>query len=255
MIARPRMEAWHRRVGEAGAVALMAAALATAPAPAAAAAPAEEYSPAKRRQVVADFASCVIRRHPQRASQAVLQQLNNDEIIRRQGRLIDSFCVLRDPQGRLTVRLPGPLMRYALADALVRSNPTVRVTNPPSIARLDHRNIAEADYRPRPGRRFKPQEAEEKAKSRDEALVHVALSRFGECVVRVSPNAADSLVRSPVYSAAEQVAYRALATATCLQEGQKVEFSRDVLRGTVAMNYYRLAHAPRVSVPSQGSAR
>jgi hypothetical protein len=41
--------------------------------------------------------------------------------------------------------------------------------------------------------------------------------------------------------------------AACLPSGQKLEFNKATLRGTIAMNFYRLAHAPRTIAPAGAS--
>ena len=54
-------------------------------------------------------------------------------------------------------------------------------------------------------------------------------------------------------SAQETAQFGAMTTAfaTCLPEGQTLAFGKLALRGTVAINYYRLAHA--VAAPGGGT--
>jgi hypothetical protein len=64
-------------------------------------------------------------------------------------------------------------------------------------------------------------------------------------VVRVNPAAARTLLLTRPESAEEKAAFATmnLAFATCLPEGVTMSFGKTALRGTVAMNYYRLAKA------------
>ena len=73
------------------------------------------------------------------------------------------------------------------------------------------------------------------------------LSRFGECVVRVDPAASKALLMTDRGSADERAAFGGLSTAlgTCLAEGKTLNFNKASLRGSIAVNYYRLAAAAR----------
>jgi len=115
-------------------------------------------------------------------------------------------------------------------------------------APLPHRDLNEADYRPKAGRTPKPKELAELQKQRERDGLERLLSIFGECIVRADPAAALQLVVTKPSSAEENQAFDAMngALASCLVSGQKLEFSKGALRGTIAMNLYRLARAPRV---------
>ena len=80
----------------------------------------------------------------------------------------------------------------------------------------------------------------------EKAKVMGALSRYGECVVRRDPNDSRLWVLTPPDSPDEDGRIDALRPffGACLKDG-KVAFSKATLRGAVALNYYRLAHAPR----------
>ena len=72
---------------------------------------------------------------------------------------------------------------------------------------------------------------------------------FGECVVRTDPARAHVLLMTPPGSLAERAAIDALAPAfgDCVVQGGRFTATRPILRGLVAISYYRLAHAARVA--------
>lgn len=77
------------------------------------------------------------------------------------------------------------------------------------------------------------------------AADQVALRLFADCTARANPDAARSLILSAVGSGAENAAFAALGEALggCLVAGERVAFSRPVLRGVIAEALYRLSQA------------
>lgn len=69
---------------------------------------------------------------------------------------------------------------------------------------------------------------------------------LGECVVRSAPGSVEALLRTPIASPQEDAALRALhmALGRCVAQGATYSLSPEVVRGTLALAYYRLAHAP-----------
>ena len=76
------------------------------------------------------------------------------------------------------------------------------------------------------------------------------LSRYGECVVRADPAGSRALLAAKPETPEEASRFAALrlALATCLPEGHTLEFGKLALRGTIAVNYYRLAKAAAAGV-------
>jgi hypothetical protein len=105
--------------------------------------------------------------------------------------------------------------------------------------------VKDTDYQPKPG--MKPDELAQLAKDRKEAVAVSALSVYGECVARADPADALRLVLSEPGSAAETQAFSSInpALASCLIQGQRIELGKPMLRGSLAVNLYRLAKAPR----------
>lgn len=83
----------------------------------------------------------------------------------------------------------------------------------------------------------------------DEAQSFWVLGKYGECVVRTNPAAAKALLLTRVETSGEARAFDALrqALGECLPEGKTLAFGKLVLRGTIAVNYYRVAHAAHSS--------
>ncbi len=154
-----------------------------------------------------------------------------------------------------SIGFSNDLFRFALADALVASEyASGGPTDFSDRALLTHHSgPTRADLDAALAK-------EKSAKKRDEvrgwflqAESSTALSRYGECVARVDPVDARLWMLTKPGSSEEATRIDALRPAfgACLKEG-KVAFSKATLRGTVALNYYRLAHAPARPVAEQG---
>ncbi|HEY0027491.1 MAG TPA: hypothetical protein VGC35_06445 [Allosphingosinicella sp.] len=73
----------------------------------------------------------------------------------------------------------------------------------------------------------------------------IALARFGDCVARTDPGNARSMLVNVPDSRGETAALQALKSRLggCIPQGQKISFSRSVLRASIAEGLYRLARA------------
>jgi hypothetical protein len=213
----------------------------------AAAAPKSDASLKETRLLIKSYGDCVIRRERRRASQAIVANVNNQELVRNYRELIDGTCIPLLPGETIRMKFGGDQFRYAIADALVRAT----LKGPPpvldEVPALSHREPIEPS-------RFTPKGRPLKEKAYQSALPDYQtdqtfsyLSRYGECVVRVDPAAARALLLSDPESADEMVRFGALRTAlgTCLPEGKTRSFGKVVLRGAIAINYFRLASAAR----------
>lgn len=231
---------------------LAAAFLAAAPA-AAAQTGDTEFSTKETRAVTHGYAKCVVKAQPVRAAAAIRDNVDNATILRKYPQLIVGDC-LRNSSGRLlTARFTGDLYRYALADALVSRD--LAAFDPQgfsTIARLDHRDPGTAPSTvDRKGRTLSAKKYQAARDSHQQAAAFSYLSRYGECVVRTAPSAAKDLLLVKPDSDEEGARFRALggALATCMPEGETMRFGRVTLRGTIAVNYYRLAMAARAAAP------
>ena len=206
-----------------------------------AAAEERQYSVKETRFIAYKYGQCAVRGHTAGASEAIMRNVDNETLVKRYRILINGDC-LSAPGSRLM--FPGDFYRYALADGLVRrrlaDRPVPDLTNVQPLAHaaapeepmppLDDNQIANLLYA----------NALHKAQ---QAASFRALGIYGECVVRVSPTHAKALLVTEPETAAENDGFKAIqpALAQCMPEGQTMTLDKFVVRGIVAVNYYRLA--------------
>lgn len=204
------------------------------------------------RRVAAKYADCVVRKKPAKAALAVLDLVPNKAIIKNYKDLIDRDCFLKASRTAFEARLrfPNDHLRYALADALVRKEfPTAPAMDVVNIAPLWHEQFDAAAYLPPPG---KKRSAKKQALWNEYALetqASIFISKFGECVVRANQKQTHALLLTEPASDAERAVLKNLAPVLgdCLPAGQSFRANQSMIRGTIAINYYRLAKAPRVA--------
>ena len=228
--------------------ALLASAIAATPA----AALQNDYSTKETRALMHAYAKCVVRRQAAKASEALRINADNGTIARKYGMLISGECLGRETVGGVKMSFSGDLYRYALADAMV--NHELAAHEMPELStlpRLDHREPGEAPSEiAASGRKLSGKKLEEARLGHSRAVAYAFLSKYGECIVRVDSRGSKSLLLTVPDSQEETAGFNALrpALATCMPEGSTVRFGRTALRGSVAINYYRLAHAARAAV-------
>lgn len=226
-----------------------------------AAAPVKANS-AEVRMIQHRYGDCVTQQNPREARDFVLNY-RDSKINTPTGVLIDKLsdgrCLLKATDnygGRM--RLPGDSMRYALADSLIRRELlTAAPPTPASIAPLTHRTVDAAAIMAAPVG-FGGKEAQlERERRLAMAQAIAAMSELGECIVRRSPTESLQLFRTAPGSAEEGAAFAALnpAIGQCVAAGSTVELTKVSLRGTIAVNYYRLANAPKMVAAAAGSVR
>jgi hypothetical protein len=210
-----------------------------------------DYSTKETRLLTHAYAQCVVRRQAAKAAQAIVGNADNKAILRDYPALIRPECLARHTNQTTRMRFGGDLYRYALADALVnRDMAAGPVPDLESVPRLDHRDPGEP---PQPvdseGRKLGKRKLEAALRAHRESSAFAFLSRYGECVVRVDAAGAKGLLLTKPDSAEEAARFAALRPALghCLPEGRTMRSGKAALRGTIAINYYRLAHAARAN--------
>jgi hypothetical protein len=207
-----------------------------------------ETGPAVSRAVMAEFARCVVRRKHDVAAEVVLdpsQQLGSED---NKGLFI-SDCM---PSGA-RMRAKAAQMRYGLAEALVLADVKAAPSDLSLVAPLRHPPFIDrpmpADVAADPARVAAWQAFAEMAQS------YANLAPIGECVVRADPAGALVLLKTDEASEAEKAAVAAIASKLpgCVKKGQQLAINRFNLRGTIALNLYRLARAPRVAANPGGA--
>ncbi len=200
------------------------------------------------RKLMHDYARCVVKGQGDRASEAIIANSNNATISKQYASLIDDDCLTRTG-GSVTMRFGGDLYRYALADALVSAR--LASTNDTSFS--DRLPLA---HLPAPDRAAFDEEivtikSKRKRGELEESFakgtVVAWLSRYGECIVRHDPVKARLWLLTPPDGPEEISRINDLrpAFSACLGNGT-MTFNRVTMRGTVAINYYRLAMATRL---------
>jgi len=207
----------------------------------------------RTRKVQADFGQCVIEKHLAPAQHFVLtSNMEKSDWRKDVSAIADGYClgVVAAAAGDVEMKFPVDTMRYALADALVRkefsAGAAASITD---AAPLEQPKLKEEDYQLEPGKKPRKGELEQLQENRQKQLSLIYLANFGECVVRADPANTYALLMSDAETPQENAAFKAMVPSFggCLAAGQSLAFSKSTLRGTIAMNYYRLAHAPRVA--------
>lgn len=217
---------------------------------------AEAVSEREARRMARRFAQCVVKHHPNPAMIVVSTDISNTEIVRKYSMLQDTDCAFQADRSNSSfrLRLDGNGFRYALAEALVNAQfpePWAAVATAPPIP---HRVHDPAKFMPKPGMKLTPAQLKvvEEARILDQGLVFA--EQFGDCVARADPINAHRLLATLPVSPEEDAAVQALYPHLpgCVPAGQKVTINVDVVRGAVALSYYRLAKALQ-NGPSQAA--
>lgn len=193
------------------------------------------------REVMRDFSRCMAKHHAKEAT-AIVNWDPADQTPEGFYRLFKSDCMPRGGISGLQMRGKLTHYRYALAEALLLR--TYRDAMPAGVATaepLSHPAIPVGAPIPAKWRGDAAEWQEQVALSQAYAYV----SAFGECLVRTAPDQAWALLKTEVVSKGEQAALEALAPAMsgCVSKGQQVELNKFNVRGSIALNFYRLAMA------------
>lgn len=207
-----------------------------------------EYSTEQTRALMHEYARCVVKRQGKKASEALLSNVDNGTILRRYGMLIVGDCLADNAKtDTTTMSFAGDLYRYALADALVgqelADTPVPDVSDLPP---LDHRDPGEPPRQiTASGKKVSKKKYEQALESHNRGVAYAFLGRYGECIIRFDAPGAKALLLTKPDSREEAIRFAALkpALASCLPEGHTLTFGKVPLRGSIAVNYYRLAHA------------
>ena len=214
-----------------------------------------DFSTKEIRAVMHGYARCIVAKQGGKASQALIRNLDNSTILRRYPMLIDGDCLTDETRTPATMRFQGDLYRYALADALVnRELAAAPVPALDGVAPLEQQPLRD---KPEPlasdASKSSRRKYEKAMDDYREALSNQFLARYGECVVRLDASTAKALLLTAPDSAEEAASFGRLRTAlaTCLPEGETLRFGKVALRGSIAINYFRLAHAARAAATAR----
>ena len=211
---------------------------------------------AKVRKLAFKYASCVVRKYHDRASDAILATADNQQIMRNMAQIVDSDCLSSAAGFGVDMHFPNDTYKFALADALVNADYTARgVSTFADRLPLAQPTLGSPEQEAAALQRMK--DSHRRAELQlgiDRQKAFVWLARYGECVVRHDPVNTRYWLLTPVETPEEISRIRALQSTfgSCLGSGTTMRFDRIMMRGTVAINYYRLAKA--TVVPDAGSS-
>ena len=199
----------------------------------------------KAQSDVQSYATCIVRFHKEDAKAALLENDDNVQLYSRHRNLIDPSCL---PSG-VEFQFRGDHLRYALAEALILRDfkdrgpsdfadraPLTQLRFPDAIRPDGSFEYAGISI---PGSRAQD--------AYNTLLAAAELSRYGECIVRAKPAEARLWALAEPDSSEEpsRIADLAATFDACLvPPGATLKIPRETLRGSVALNYYRLAYEP-----------
>ena len=204
------------------------------------------------RAMVDVFARCIAAKHHDDAKIYALHQYGDNwqEASRAFFKLRDMECAPSGAAKSLKKITEGEF-KLALADALVRQD----------LARFDAAMIAGAQplpnatyvdnlwRKPEDCKACNAKEMEQLADVRQKMAKALAPHLFSECAVRADPSKVHDMLMTEPNSPAELRTFQTLTPvlSQCLAEGEAMTVSRPAMRGFLALNYYRVAYAPRVA--------
>ena len=234
---------------------LIVAGLCVSIGPAAVAAPPQAGIAKVPPPIATEFVRCVAERHHREATDYVLRRTASrvQAAARARRKLADEGCVPADATGEDARNLLSSdkedQLRPLLAEALVRADyPTFDATRISTAQPLNYGKLVDDLFPPGACKGCKPAKRKEFEQARAHFHGLFAPLVFGECVARTDPASTHKMLLSDAGSPQESAAIDALQPTLehCVVQG--VQFKIDVmeLRKSLALNYYRLAQAPRM---------
>jgi hypothetical protein len=149
--------------------------------------------------------------------------------------------------------MPGDFLRYALAEALIARQQVQPPANLDAVPPLSQRTHDPAAFVPRAGQKLSNEQRQYYERAAMTDRIEIFASQFGECVVRADPGHSQRLFVTEPSSKDEAVVLATLKPAMrgCLPAGEQVRINMAMARGTIALNYYRLAKAPTGATVAQ----
>jgi hypothetical protein len=218
---------------------------------------------AQDRAVVDAFARCIAAKHHDDAKIYALHQYgDNWQALQTANRaffkLRDMECAPAGARNSLKKITEGEF-KLAIAGALVRED----------LAQFDAGLISGAKplpiatyvdnlwRKPEDCKACNAKEMEQLANTRQQMAKHLAPHIFSECVVRADASKVHDMLMTDPDSPAEIRTFQALmpVLSQCLAEGEAMTVTRPAIRGFLALNYYRVANAPRIATASAGATK
>jgi hypothetical protein len=193
---------------------------------------------AERRTLANDYAKCIAVKYPELVREYVLQAGEGGQPMDRFSKLVDWKCVPRSLSREFTsLYFSHSSARYTFAEYLLKNENTVVLRDYSAVPLLQHPEpMKMEDYKPS-GKLSK----EGYARVVKNSVAEAAMSRIGECVVRSDTENAQKLLETALESADEMATIQMLlpAAGRCIEDGS-IRMKPEHLRGTIALNLYRL---------------
>jgi hypothetical protein len=188
-----------------------------------------------------EYAKCVAGKHPDLVREYVLSEKNSGKRDDRFAKLADWKCLPSNSSREITtLYLSGHGARYVFAEHLLQTEKLPVVDNFGAVAMLVHPEPLKIEDYKASGKLSK----QAYAKRVDQSFGEFALSRIGECVVRADTLGSKRLLKTAIGSAEEVAAINTLLPVAggCIKDGS-IKMKPEQVRGTVALNLYRLTVA------------
>ena len=201
---------------------------------------------AERRMLANDYAKCIAAKHPELVREYVLQAGNSRQRDDRFRKLTDWKCMPSSSSREVTsLHFSSSSARYTFAEFLLKNEKIFVFHDFGAVPLLQHPEPKKMeDYKPS-GRISKGSYARMVEKSFGEA----AMSRIGECVVRADTGNSIKLLETAVEGTEEMATIQLLlpVAGRCIENGS-IRIKPEQLRGTIALNLYRLT---AVALPTE----
>lgn len=209
------------------------------------------------RTIAAKYYDCQVAAKPTEVSAFVLERSSGGNGYKAMALAMDPACLKGDAFKYVeTLRGNLDLIRYGAATALVMRD--YRTAFPAMLAvapALKHepRRFDETEFRQ--SMRFRNLGPKALTQAKQEKAVFDFLETFGDCVVRRNPTNAHRFLTTAIGSKDEMLALAGVrpALASCLPPGRQANLDLNLIRGTMADNFYRLAKAAPKSAGAKAS--
>lgn len=214
------------------------------------------------RKALADYGTCIVKWEPAKTREFVLSggfinrrdvgenALFSRECMPGEAIIREGLAAKGGTASRARLRLPDVMVRWAIAGALFdRDAAKLTTTAFSTVPQLIYERPFPVRATTKDGDPIPAERIAEQQKRFDEKASDVALAKVGECVARADGAGTRTALLTPIDTAAELGALKALGPvlSNCLHKGQTIGFDRMSLRGTLAVAYYRLASAAQPS--------
>lgn len=195
------------------------------------------------RQVLQDYAKCVVKKNPELVGQYIRYEYTLPKPFNRRvfEQLMPPSCLKSAGfVSRLTAR--DLMIRGALAEQLLkRDGIPILTLSSRNLVTLGFPVVGEFSPVGRSGKTLTGSELEEAKIRYARSVLDDFVLQLGQCVTRAAPDRVKSVIETSLDDPEEIAAMRALSSeiAGCVSSGETLKFNRTNLRAAMAISYYR----------------